>query len=91
MRCLPSKPYVAGPPLPSQQGALPTPTFCVAGTRYVGTLTSPPALCSSLAAAMKSSVLPPVQEPMYTAGCKEGRMGQKTEHEGTGVCGCHGA
>ena len=37
-------------------------TFCVAGTRYVGTLTLPPALCISLAAAMKSSVLPPVQD-----------------------------
>ncbi len=37
-------------------------TFCVAGTRYVGTLTWPPALCISLAAAMKSSVLPPVQD-----------------------------
>ena len=38
------------------------PTFCVAGTRKVGTLTSEPALCSTWAAAWKSSVLPPVQD-----------------------------
>ena len=37
-------------------------TFCVAGTRYVGTLTCCPAACSSFAAAMKSSVLPPVHD-----------------------------
>ncbi len=52
--------------LPSQPGTgMPytsIQTFCVAGTRYVGTLTLPPALCISLAAAMKSSVLPPVQD-----------------------------
>ena len=38
------------------------PTFCVAGTRNVGTLTCPPARWSSCAAAMKSSVLPPVHD-----------------------------
>ena len=37
-------------------------TFCVAGTRKVGTRTSEPALCSTCAAAWKSSVLPPVQD-----------------------------
>lgn len=39
-------------------------TFCVAGTRYVGTLTWRLALWNSLAALRKSSVLPP-------AGTKE--------------------
>lgn len=37
-------------------------TFCVAGTRNVGTLTCCCALWKSLAAAMKSSVLPPVHD-----------------------------
>ena len=46
-------------------------TFCVAGTRKVGTLTSPPALCSSLAAAWKSSVFPPVHDLQGTCLCHD--------------------
>jgi hypothetical protein len=39
-----------------------SPTFCVAGTKYVGTLTWPPARYINFAAAKKSSVFPPVQD-----------------------------
>lgn len=44
--------------------ALPEHTFCVAGTRYVGTFTWRLALWNSLAADMKSSVLPPAAVSM---------------------------
>jgi len=48
----------------------------VAGTRKVGTLTWPPARCSSCAAAWKSSVLPPVHD-LSTCGLHNHQLGSQ--------------
>lgn len=65
----PASSKISAAVLPSQPGTgsvyTSAQTFCVAGTRKVGTLTWRLARWNSLAADMKSSVLPPGGEGLY--------------------------